>query len=69
MKLITNAARRGTLIAFGHTLRAGESVLMTEAAAAQLAADPHVQVTVEDDPNKAAPGEGHDHESTLEPKE
>ncbi len=36
----------GRLIAFGYELEAGKSVEMTEEEAAQLAADPNVQVTV-----------------------
>jgi hypothetical protein len=70
MKLVTNDARRGRLLAFGHELGPGATVLMTDAAAAQLAADPHVQVTVRDEPKPqgagAAPGEGHDDALTLE---
>jgi hypothetical protein len=53
------------LFAFGHELAGGTSVEMSDDEAAQLAADPHVHVSVLDDehePEADETGEGHDHE-------
>lgn len=60
------------LHAFGHQIHLGGSKRLSNEQAAQLAADPHVQVTVSDNEEpepepEAEPGEGHT--TDIDPKE